>query len=157
MTSEENRTFDKEPDEQLDTLLTTPNLAGALESEQFRRFLDQVPIALVVAAMQGEERIVYANPEYEKLSGQSFSEIEGRPWSVLQGSEVGDDADRRLGAAIVEARDKVGSYAIEREGAQTVVVDAYSNIIEDDDGNRIFRLAALVCVRAFAEETSCRA
>lgn len=152
MTSEENRTFDEEPAEQLDTLLATPNLADALESEQFRRFLDHVPIALVVAAMQGEERIVYANPEYEKLSGQSFCEIEGRPWIALQGSEVGNDADRPLGAAIVEARDNVGSFAIERAGAETVVVDAYSNIIEDDDGNEIFRLAALVCVRAYAED-----
>jgi len=35
--------------EQVEGLLATPNLADALESEQFRRFLDQVPIAIVAA------------------------------------------------------------------------------------------------------------
>ena len=52
------------------TILDTPDLAGALESEQFRRFLDQVPIAIVVADIKGAERVVYANPEFERLSGQ---------------------------------------------------------------------------------------
>lgn len=36
-------------------LLRTTDLAGALESEQFRRFLDQVPIAIAVAKMKGRE------------------------------------------------------------------------------------------------------
>jgi PAS domain S-box-containing protein len=152
MTSEEDKTSDEEQAEQLDSLLATPSLASALESEQFRRFLDQVPVALIVAAMQGEERIVYANPEFEKLSGQSFAEIEGRPWDALPGTGVGDDAERRLGAAIVEASDNVGSFAIERSGAEAVFIDAYSNIIEDDDGNQVFRLAALVSVRAYSED-----
>jgi hypothetical protein len=35
--------------EQVESLLTTPDLAGALESEQFKRFLDQVPIAIAVS------------------------------------------------------------------------------------------------------------
>ena len=35
--------------EQVESLVSTPHLADALESEQFRRFLDQVPIAIVVA------------------------------------------------------------------------------------------------------------
>jgi len=141
----------EEKTEQIESLLATPDLAGALESESFRRFLDQVPVALVVAAMLGGERIVYANPEFEKLSGQSLSSIEGRPWSVLEGRGAGGDADRRLGAAITEANDHVGAFAIER-GAEPVIVDAYSNIIEDDDGNQVFRLAALVCIRTYAED-----
>ncbi len=151
MTSEEEKASPTEQAEQIDSLLTTPNLASALESEQFRRFLDQVPIALVVAAIQGEERIVYANPEFEKLSGQSLGEVEGRPWSALRGHESGGDGRRLLGAAIAEASDQVGAFAIERSGAEPVIVEAYSNIIEDDDGNQVFRLAALVCVRTAAE------
>jgi hypothetical protein len=44
--------------EQVEGLLATPNLADALGSEQFRRFLDQVPIAIVAAEMKAHERIV---------------------------------------------------------------------------------------------------
>ena len=61
---------DGDKTEQVETLLATPDLASALESEQFRRFLDQIPIAIVVSEMKESERIVYANPEFEKLSGQ---------------------------------------------------------------------------------------
>ena len=65
----------KPDDDKVETLLATPDLAGALESEQFRRFLDQVPIAIAVSDMRGEERIVYANPEFERLSGRLAAEL----------------------------------------------------------------------------------
>ena len=81
-----------ETSDQVDELLATPDLAGALESEQFRRFLDQIPIAIVVSEMKSRERIVYANPEFEKLSGQTAAELEGKPWSVLRGQVEGEDA-----------------------------------------------------------------
>ena len=61
--------------EQVEGLLSTPNLADALESEQFRLFLDQVPIAIIVAETKARERIVYANPEFEKLSRQTAAEL----------------------------------------------------------------------------------
>jgi len=64
-------TEEQEKVEQVEGLLATPNLADALESEQFRRFLDQAPIAIVVEEMKASERIVYANPEFEKLSGNT--------------------------------------------------------------------------------------
>jgi PAS domain S-box-containing protein len=135
---------DNEKMQQVDALLATPDLADALESEQFRRFLDQVPIAIVVAEMKGEERIVYANPEFEKLSGQTAAEIEGKPWSVLRGE--GEDSERKLGAAIVDANDRVGTFQIARAGRDPALVDAYSSVIETDDGKPAFRLAALVDV-----------
>ncbi|RWM87836.1 MAG: histidine kinase, partial [Mesorhizobium sp.] len=40
MTSDDNR------HEPVEHLLDTPELATALESEQFKKFLDQVPIAI---------------------------------------------------------------------------------------------------------------
>ena len=61
MTENDNK-HDK--DGQVKGLLATPDLAGALESEQFRRFLDQIPIAIVVAEMGRREHIVYVNPEF---------------------------------------------------------------------------------------------
>src|SRR5687767_3053921 len=101
-------TVDEEKAEPVEALLATPDLADALESEQFRRFLDQVPIAIVVSELKGRERIVYGNPEFERLSGQSACEVEGKPWSVLNG-ERGED-QRKLGAAVVESNDFVGSF-----------------------------------------------
>ena len=46
-------------------MLDTPELATALESEQFKKFLDQVPIAIAVSDLNVKERVVYANPEFE--------------------------------------------------------------------------------------------
>ena len=137
--------------EQIDELLATPNLAGALESEQFRRFLDQIPIAIVVSVLKGRERIVYANPEFEKLSGQVAADIEGKPWSVLRGQGNGENKGHKLGAVVVEKSDFVGTFRIERTGRESVVVDAYSNSIQDDDGIPAFRLAALVDVTAHGQ------
>ena len=136
-------TVDDQKTEQVETLLATPDLAGALESEQFRRFLDKVPMAIVVSDMKGSERIVYANPEFEKLSEQPAVGVEGEPWSVLKGIAEGEDTERKLGAAIIHSNDFVGTFQIERAGGEPAVVDAYSNIIEDDDGTPVFRLAAL--------------
>src|ERR1700732_2766480 len=136
-------TEEQEKVEQVEGLLATPNLADALESEQFRRFLDQAPIAIVVEEMKARERIVYANPEFEKLSGQTAIEVEGKPWSVLRGQSV-DGTERTLRASVVEASDCVGTFRIKLPGHEPAIVDVYSNVIVDDDGTAAFRLAGLV-------------
>src|ERR1700727_2446292 len=113
---------DGDKTEQVETLLATPDLASALESEQFRRFLDQVPIAIVVSEMKDGERIVYANPEFEKLSGQPAENVGGRTWGALRGhAEVGA-AHIKLGSAIVESSDFVGTFQIERASVATAIV-----------------------------------
>jgi PAS domain S-box-containing protein len=128
--------------EQVETLLATPELADALESEQFRRFLDQIPIAIVVSEMGPSERIVYANPQFEKVSGQTAAQVVGKTWEAVRGAPEG--GERTLGAMIVEASDFVGRFRIEHDAATAVYVEAYSNIIEDENGKPIYRLAALV-------------
>jgi PAS domain S-box-containing protein len=136
----------EEKAEQVETLLATPDLADALESEQFRRFLDQVPIAIVISEMKDRERIVYANLEFEKLAGLTAAEVVRKPWSVLRGRCDSEGAERELGASIVDSSDFVGTFKIERDGHEPAVVNAYSNVIEDDDGTPSYRLAALVDV-----------
>jgi PAS domain S-box-containing protein len=136
--------------EQIEELLTAPELATALESEQFRLFLDQIPIAIVVSEMKEIEHIIYANPQFEKVSGQSAAGLEGQPWSVLRG-EADDGAKdgaqgRPLGSAIVEGKERLGTFRIERAAGESVVVDAYSNIIADENDQPAYRLAALVDV-----------
>lgn len=134
--------------DQVEELMTTPDLAGALESEQFRRFIDQIPIAIIVAQMKRGEHIVYANPEFEKLTGQSSAVVEGKPWSVLEGAAVGKAPDVRLGFSLTKDSEYVGTFRIERGAGKSSLVDAYSNVIVDDSGTPAFRLAALVDVTA---------
>lgn len=129
---------------------TVEALLGAspatLESEPFRRFLDKVPIAVVVSEMKGGERIAYANPEFEKLSGQPFSEVEGQFWGVLCGRGHGKDSGRALGTAVVEFSDRVGTFRINGAGREPALVEVYSSLIESDDGVPAFRLVALLDV-----------
>ena len=132
--------------EQIDHVLATPDLADALESEQFRRFLDQIPIAIVVSEMKDGERIVYANPEFEKCSGQMAADVVGNDWNILNCHAEQADGARRIGAAIVESSDFVGTFTIERGDLDAAIVDVYSNVIEDDEGTPCYRLAALVDV-----------
>src|SRR5207237_2969479 len=58
------------------------------------------------------------------------------------------DLDGELGVALVEASDCVGTFHIEAPGREPAIVDAYSNVIEDDCGTPAFRLVALVDVTA---------
>ena len=58
-------------------------LSDALESDRFRKFLDHIPFAVAVAELNPQERIVYANPEFERLIGVAAAELEGKPWSVI--------------------------------------------------------------------------
>jgi PAS domain S-box-containing protein len=93
--------------------------------------------------MKGQERIAYANPEFEKVSGQAPEEVEGKSWSTLRG-ENDDATQRKLGEAVVAANDFVSTFQIARGGRNAAVVAAYSNIIVDEQGTPAFRLAALV-------------
>jgi PAS domain S-box-containing protein len=148
-------TDEKENDnksEQVESLLATPNLSDALESEQFRRFLDQVPIAVVLSEMRLPELIVYANPEFEKVSGQSASELVGKPWHTLQCDAHDASSNLKLGTAIAEFSDFVGTFILDCEGREPEIIDAYSNVIEDNDGTPTFRFAALVRVGSHERE-----
>jgi PAS domain S-box-containing protein len=140
-------TADEENAERVMELLVKPGMAGALESERFRHFLDQVPVAIAVAEITGGERIVYANPDFEKLTGITAAEMDGKPWTTLDNRLEIEQADRHLGSAIVAGTDYVGLFRIEGRDAEPMIVDAYSNLIEDDDGTALYRLAALVNVR----------
>lgn len=128
----------------VEQLLDTPQLAVALESDQFKLFLDQVPVAIAVSELNPSERVVYANLEFERVSGQANAEIVGCQWDRLPGQALTTSADgRALGQAVAEERDYLGSFIIPRPG-EPVTVDAWSNVIEDQDGTPTFRLVALV-------------
>jgi PAS domain S-box-containing protein len=149
-------TSDSEKGEAVEQLLDTPDLATALESEQFKKFLDQVPIAIAVSDLAGTERVVYANPEFEKLSDVKAERLTRENWAALLGTGLHQQKDRPLAEAIVEETDFVGTFRLERDENKPAIVDVYSNVIEDDNGKSCFRLVALVDVSAHGEAEEAR-
>ncbi|HTI00974.1 MAG TPA: histidine kinase dimerization/phosphoacceptor domain -containing protein [Acidisoma sp.] len=147
-----NQRPDESPEEKVGALLAAPDLADALESEHFRRFLDQVPIAIAIADMRSSERIVYANPEFERLSGRTLAEMQDKPWGSLADLGEIEEGAGGLGQAIPAGSDCIGTFRIEHADSDAVIVDAYANVIQDESGEAAYRLAALVDITAHRSE-----
>jgi PAS domain S-box-containing protein len=130
----------------VDQLLASPELVKAVENDEFKRFLDHVPVAIAVSkASSGEQRIVYVNHAFEVVSGISAAEAEDKPWAILDAFKGEDDTQSALGAAILAAEDFVGVFRLDRD-EKTVLVQAYAGVIQNEDGTENYRLAALVDV-----------
>jgi two-component sensor histidine kinase len=132
---------DPSPPERTETLLETPHLAGALGSEQFKSFLDHVPVAIAVSELRPAERIVYVNRQFERLSGQAESDLLGEIWGALHGSATAPGDDRELSDAIADDQDYIGAFTI--AASSPASLNAWSNVIRDDNGTAVFRLVAL--------------
>ncbi|MEA2991637.1 MAG: hypothetical protein QOD40_557 [Alphaproteobacteria bacterium] len=133
--------------EQVGELLTSPELARAIESDEFKRFLDHVPIAIVISwQVKEEQRIVYANLAFESLTEQPFAEIDGKSWAVLDAFTHEDDAKLTLGQAVLSGEDFLGTFRRETEGGKTVQAQAYASLIEGEGNTESYRIAALVDV-----------
>src|SRR5919197_4801828 len=71
--------------QQVNDLFDALDITEAINSHEFRLFLDHLPIAVVISKIiGGDQRIIFANNSYEALTGQAASEIKGRGWSVLE-------------------------------------------------------------------------
>lgn len=122
-------------------LAGSQSLADALESDRFRTFLDHIPFAVAVSELQPQERIVYANPEFEHLIGVARAALDGRPWSALPETIRATASERPLSEVIATAADYLGTFKVAKgDGA---LADAWSNLIQDDAGFETFRLVAL--------------
>jgi PAS domain S-box-containing protein len=132
--------------EQVDNLLTSPELAKAVENDEFKRFLDHVPIAMVISWQVGNrQRIVYANLAFESLSAQPLAEIEGKSWSILDTFTHEDDPKLTLGQAVLAGEDFLGTFRRDAAG-KPVCIQAYASLIEGEEGAESYRIAALVDV-----------
>jgi PAS domain S-box-containing protein len=127
----------------VEALLETRDLAQALESDRFKQFLDQLPVATAVSMLGAAEKVIYANHEFERLIGQTQAEIVGETWSRLPGKSADSATARSLSDSIYDDGDYVGAFLIPRDGAE-ITVDAWSSVIQDDSGTPVFRLVALV-------------
>jgi two-component sensor histidine kinase len=133
--------------EQVGELLTSPEIARAVESDDFKRFLDHVPIAVVISWQVGDEqRVVYANHAFESLTGQPFADIDGKSWSVLDSFVHEDDPALTLGQAVLNGEDFLGTFRRDGEPEKPVLAQAYASLIEGEEGVESYRIAALVDV-----------
>ncbi|MGK6316986.1 sensor histidine kinase [Neorhizobium sp. DT-125] len=123
------------------TVSDLPHLAEALDDNRFRQFLDHVPFAVAVSELGHQEMLVYGNIEFERLTGVSAEELQGKSWSVLPAAPAVAEGPG-LAEALLENEEYLGTFTISaRAGHQ--VVDAWSNTIVDDAGRPLFRLLAM--------------
>ncbi|MGA9581254.1 MAG: PAS domain-containing protein [Allosphingosinicella sp.] len=97
----ETRAADGEP-KPVEDLLHSPDLAEALENDRFKQFLDHLPVAIAVSETHAPECVVYANLEFERLSGMPSAEIVGQGWDRLPGESRAEGDPRRLGEAVAD-------------------------------------------------------
>jgi two-component sensor histidine kinase len=124
-------------------LFSTPALADAIGTDRFKQFLDLVPVAIAVSETAPAERIIYANIAFEQLTGQDRETIVGQTWQSLPSIAGAASEDLPLAQAIMEGHDHIGAYHIKSNDV-VAAVDAWANLIEEDDGVPAFRLVALV-------------
>lgn len=127
---------------EVEQLLAAPGLADVLESERFKQFLDHVPVAIAVSELHPSETITYCNLEFERMIGRSAEDIQGHAWEALPGIAAAHDDQTKLGDAVLHDDEYIGTFRI-NNGGEPFEVDAWSNVIESDDGQPLFRLVAL--------------
>jgi two-component sensor histidine kinase len=136
----------------LGQLLEAPDLADALESDQFKQFLDHLPFAVVVSELQPREQVIYSNLEFERLTGQEAATVYGKTWQDMAVIATAAKGERKLSEAITGDEDYIGSFAIDRPN-EPVVINAWSNIILNDDDTPAFRLVGLAEISPVESET----
>lgn len=139
--------------EQINDLFDAAELTKAVNTEEFRHFLDHVPIAIIVSKVfRGDQRICYANKAFETLTGHPMADCTGRGWSILAGFVRDDDPQSTLHRALLKGGEEfLGTFR--RDQPRVIEVEAYSGLIENEDGSENYRIAALIDVteRARAE------
>ena len=129
--------------ENVERLVESPHLAGALESERFKRFLDHVPIAIAVSVLRDPEVIIYVNSEFERVTGLGVADLEHKYWDVLIGEPIDEPVGASLVSVIVGHSSHVACITIQGS-SHPINTELHSNVIENDAGVPTYRLVALV-------------
>ena len=142
MTSDAQTPGDNE--QQVSDLFDSLDLANAIDTEEFRIFLDHIPIAIVISKLlRNEDRIVYANKAYVGLTGQTCEEVRGKRWTALDCFTLEDEPTIRFSEALLKNEDFVGTF--KRELPSTLV-EAFSGTIDSDDAGKKYHIVALIDV-----------
>jgi PAS domain S-box-containing protein len=131
--------------QQVNDLFDSLDLTKAIDTEDFRLFLDHIPVAVVISRLvRGEQRIVYANRAHETLTGQACADIRGMTLSQLDSFRLEDEPHLPLSEALPNCDDFVGTF--KREHPKLALVEVYSGLIENDDAGKTYRIVALIDV-----------
>jgi PAS domain S-box-containing protein len=134
---------------EIDGLLTSAEMIRALENKDFKQLLDHIPVPVAVSRSEGgEQRNCYVNGAFEALSGLTETEVRGKNWSILDSFCHEDDQEFKLGRALNTQEDYVGTFRRGQTDHPTILIEAYVNAIEAEDGSESYRIAALVDVSA---------
>jgi PAS domain S-box-containing protein len=135
----------QQTEQAVNDLFDSLEMTQAIESEEFRIFLDHIPIAIIVSRLvRGDQRIVYANKAYEALTGQICQEILGRGWSILDSFSLEDEPQVPFSAALARADDFIGT--LRRDQPKLALAEAYTGVIENEDSGKAYRIVALIDV-----------
>jgi PAS domain S-box-containing protein len=140
--------------QQVNDLFDSDELSRAVETEEFRHFLDRIPIAIVISKLiRGDQRVVYANKAFETLTGQACKDLVGRGWSILADYKKENDLQVTLQQAMLQQGSEEFLGTFQRDQPRSIIVEAYSGLIQNEDGTENYRIAALIDVttRARAE------
>ncbi|WP_426168041.1 sensor histidine kinase [Sandarakinorhabdus sp. DWP1-3-1] len=140
-------------DGRLDAPIDAAAIAGVMEEDRFKQFLDNIPVAVAVSELKPSEVVTYANLEFQRLTGRNASDITGKSWRALPGMATDDGDERLLRDAVQDDSEYIGVFTIARED-DSIDVDVWSNTIENEDGEPIYRLVAMS--RALQEEGDAR-
>src|SRR5690242_13065061 len=104
---------DQESEQQVNDLFDSTDFAKAVETEEFKVFLDHLPIAIVISKLLGNgQRIVFANKAYTELTGQFSADVIGRGWSTLNTFRGEDDPKNTMGHALLNGDDYLGTFQL---------------------------------------------
>jgi PAS domain S-box-containing protein len=132
---------------QVSQLFDYSELAEAVETEDFKRLLDNIPIAVLIAKdVRGVQRIIYANTAFEALVGQTLDDVRRHVGSILDALKHEDDQALTLRMALQETKQFVGTFKLDLP--KPLVVEAHANLIENEDGSETYRIFALIDVTA---------
>jgi len=147
MTTQDPSGPNDQPVNPAEEIIADPLLVRAIGQEDFRRFLDHVPVAIAVSRRSGQRAgIVYANPEFERLSGISLEDGEEKSWDILGLFKHEEHEAVTLARAAAEGDDFLGTFRKDATDQGLIVVQAYAGTIENEDGSENYRIVALVDV-----------
>lgn len=127
-----------ETQDAVDKLLDAPDLADALGSDRVRQFLDHMPFGVAIAEFGPDERITYYNETFAALLRVGES-ILGQGWGALPDCVQADGTGALLSELVVSDQDHIGGFHC----PQNEHIEAWTSIIEDEDGVGRFRLLAV--------------
>ncbi|MBV9404214.1 MAG: PAS domain-containing protein, partial [Acidobacteriaceae bacterium] len=135
----------EETQQQVNDLFDALALNQSTQTEEFRTFLDHIPIAIAISKLvRAEQRVVYANKTFEALTGEPSAEIRDKGWSLLDDFKLEDEPHLTFSDALSKSDDFVGTFA--KATPKPCVVEAYSGIVENEDSEKTYLIVALIDV-----------